>query len=60
MKVIISDNFCRDYISDRPYRQNLTEKEAKDMAIDKNREDPEGAEYYRAVPDNHELFECKP
>ncbi len=60
MKVIISDNYCNDCVSERLYRQNLTEKEARAMAVDRNREDPDGAEYYQAVADDYELYEFKP
>ena len=60
MKVIISDNYGRDYVSDRLYRQNLTESEAREMAVDRNREDIDGPEYYEAVEDDYELFEFKP
>jgi len=61
MKVIAVDNYGREYYSDKLIQDNLSEEDAQQLANKKNEEaDSHGDWYYRAVKDDHTLWEFQP
>lgn len=55
-KVIIIDNFDRDYISDRLFKDNLTMEEAEKLATEENSKTRDNTpDYYKAVEDDYTL-----
>lgn len=56
MKVILIDNFDREYIEDRLLKDNLTEFEAKKTADDYNKSYSQNWDWFaKAVPDDYRL-----
>lgn len=56
-KVILTDNFNRDYIEDRLYADNLTEEEAEQQAKQYNEKHGPGWDWYaKKVADDHKLW----
>ena len=61
MKIIRVDNFDRDYIPDDLIAENVNEHSAKLIA--KLLNEHAGAnsqDYFKAVPDDHKLYEFEP
>ena len=62
MKIIKVDNFARDHISDTLVAENVSEWWAKsivELLNDKYSGD-HSPDYFRAVPDDHKLYEFEP
>lgn len=58
-KVIIIDNFGREYISDRLHIGNISMEVAEKIARDKNKEKGENSQdYYKAVEDSYVLHDA--
>jgi hypothetical protein len=59
MKVIRTDNFDRDWISDGLVQSDMEEVEAEALAAELNAKeiDPHTPNYFRAVPDDYELLQ---
>lgn len=56
-KVILVDNFNREYIEDKLLKDNLTDREADDMANDYNSKRTSNWDWFaRAVPDDYKLW----
>lgn len=61
MKVILTDNFDRDWKPDKLIAEGLTEEKAEQLASDKNaRCSPHGDAWYVAVPDDYKLKTGEP
>lgn len=58
MKVILVDNYDRDYISDRVHVVDVSPEEANRIADEYNKSCFHW--FARAVPDDYQLFEFKP
>ncbi len=60
MKIILTDNFNRDYIPDRLIADNMAKYWAEHIVKLLNKEtDPDGQDYFRAVPHNFKLNEVE-
>ncbi len=57
MKVIVKDNFDRDYISDYLYKENVTREEGDKICKEKNKYDQQ-QDFYVVVEDDHKLYEA--
>lgn len=58
-KVILTDNYDRETVSDKLIKDNLTQEEAETLATEMNAgvwED--GPDYYKAVEDSYELWDA--
>jgi len=61
MKVIGTDNFCRDDVSDFLVKAELTEEEADSMVTELNSKSGDmGPTYYKAVEDGYRLYIWEP
>ena len=62
MKVICTDNFGRDYISDKLIAIGVDDYDAKLIAklLNENEKDPHTPYFYRAVPDDYKLHKWEP
>ena len=61
MKIIRTDNFNRDYIPDKLIADNVAKFWAEHIVKLLNANiDPNGADYFRAVPHNYELLNVEP
>jgi hypothetical protein len=61
MKVIGTDNFCRDEVDEFLVADGLTEEEADNMVIELNsKEGKYRPTYYRAVEDAYKLYIWEP
>ena len=61
MKIIATDNFCRETVSDSLVCENVSEYYGNliiNLLNDKN--GPNSPEYYKLVPDNHVLYNWEP
>jgi hypothetical protein len=61
MKIIATDNFSRDYVSDYLVCENVNEGYGN-MIVDilNRRNGDDGPRYYRLVPNDHELYKWEP
>lgn len=62
MKIIQTDNFDRDYISDRLIAENVNEHFGKFLtkALNEKYGGSDSPEYYKLVPDDYKLHIWKP
>lgn len=61
MKIIASDNFSRDYVSDSLVCENINEGYGNMIVDFLNRHNgDDGPRYYRLVPDDHALYKWEP
>lgn len=61
MKIVIVDNFNRDYISEQLYAEGVSEKEGQIMVEELNsKHGPASPYYYMLKPDNYKLYEWEP
>lgn len=61
MKVIATDNFDRDYVSDRLIADNLTKADAETLAAEKNKgSGPYSDWFFLAVADDRKLHVWEP
>ena len=55
-KLILVDNYDREYVADRLLEDNLTEADASAKAAEYNEKYPHDDWFAKAVPDNYKLW----